>query len=141
MAHYRYYIVNDWIKMLDVRIQNKSPPIIQLGFIRFWREPQPLFFVNIPSIILRPDKYNSLVTKEITLFFLGGIKRVTCVDSIKNCCFLFFLGDVQGVSVLIHRASFDDRPPTTKQRRRRKKKVESHKNAQQSTESRFDSIK
>ena len=27
MAQYRYYIVNDWIKMLDVRIQNKSPPI------------------------------------------------------------------------------------------------------------------
>ena len=32
---------------------------IQLGFIRFWRDPQPLLFVNIPSIILRPDKYNN----------------------------------------------------------------------------------
>ena len=31
-----------------------------LGFIRFWREPQPLFFVNVPSIILRPDKYNNM---------------------------------------------------------------------------------
>ena len=26
MAHYRYYIVNDWIKMLDIRIQNKPTP-------------------------------------------------------------------------------------------------------------------
>ena len=68
MAHYRYYYgtlqvlyVNDWIKMLDVRIQRKSPPHnIQFGFIRFWREPQLLFFVNIPSIILRPDKYKKL---------------------------------------------------------------------------------
>ena len=60
MAHYRYYMVNDWTKMLDVRIQNKSPPIIQFGFIRFSKEPQLLFFVNIPSIILRPDKYNKM---------------------------------------------------------------------------------
>ena len=44
MAYYRYYI---------------PPHNIQLGYIRFWREPQPLFFVNIPSVILRPDKYNN----------------------------------------------------------------------------------
>ena len=54
--------MNDWIMMLDVRIQRKSPPhIIQLGFIRFWSEPQTLFFVNIPSIILRPDKYSIMI--------------------------------------------------------------------------------
>ena len=46
--HITGIIVNDWIKMLDVRIYNKSPPHnIQ-------------FFVNIPSIILRSDKYNNI---------------------------------------------------------------------------------
>ena len=62
--------MNDWIKMLDVRIQRKSPPHNnQLGFIRFLREPQPLFFVNIPSIILRPDKYNTSINLVFNLVF------------------------------------------------------------------------
>ena len=72
--------------MLDVRIHNKSPPIIfRLGFIRFWREPQPLFFVNIPSIILRPDKYNkwsifqSRVTHMNYFYFEDLCKNDICL--------------------------------------------------------------
>ena len=70
--------MSDWIKMLDVRIQRKSPPHNnQLGFLRFWREPQPLVFVNIPSIILRPDKYNTIIDL-IKNFALSKIGKHKC---------------------------------------------------------------
>ena len=62
--------------MLDVRIQNKSPPIIfRLCFIRFWSEPQPLFFVNIPSIILRPNKYNKI---SIRVIYISATNILAC---------------------------------------------------------------
>ena len=80
MAHYRYYIA-----LLDVRIQNKSPPIIfRLGFIRFWRKPQPMFFVNIPSIILRPDKYNTIY--KYSIFFLYFVRSTDfiCYPLVPN---------------------------------------------------------
>ena len=40
------------------RIQNKFPPIIfSLASLGFGGNLRQLFFVNIPSTILRPDKY------------------------------------------------------------------------------------
>ena len=79
-THYRYFIVNDWIKMLDVRIQRKYPPHnIQLDFIRFRREPQPLFFVNIPSIIFTE------VMKKLDCFYYSLIFTVSKVQKLwKN---------------------------------------------------------
>ena len=83
--------MSDWIKMLDVRIQRKSPPHnIQLGFIRFWREPQPLFFVNTPSILLRPDKYyikfkflSYLITIFFFIIFVNHRNNISALKTIK----------------------------------------------------------
>ena len=53
-------LYSEWLDQgLDARIQNKSPPIIfSLASLDFGGNLRQLFFVNIPSIILRPDKYN-----------------------------------------------------------------------------------
>ena len=46
---------------------NVSSHKYQFGIFRFWREPQPLFFVDIPSIISRPDEYNTKANKDIQI--------------------------------------------------------------------------
>ena len=57
---YRCYIVNGWIKMLDggIQIESLLPQYLAWLLLGFGGNLKPLFFVNIPSIILRPDKYN-----------------------------------------------------------------------------------
>ena len=65
-------LYSEWLDQDLVRIQNKSPPIIfSLASFGFGGNLSQLFFVNIPSIILRPDKYNtstSLVDLYVIIF-------------------------------------------------------------------------
>ena len=74
----------DWHNEWECFVDFKKPLCrgnIQLGFIRFWTEPQPLFFVNIPSIILRPDKYNRLTyQRQQILKYLSSICKTLCHD-------------------------------------------------------------
>ena len=53
-------LYSEWLDQdLVGRIQNKFHPIIfSLDSLGFGGNLSQLFFVNIPSIILRPDKYN-----------------------------------------------------------------------------------
>ena len=54
------------------RIQNKSPPIIfSLASLGFGGNLSQLFFVNNPSILLRPDKYNK--NNKFNLFLILGL--------------------------------------------------------------------
>ena len=61
MAHLQM-LYSEWLdKDLVAGIQNKSPPIIfSLASFGFGGNLNQLFFVNNPSILLRPDKYNIL---------------------------------------------------------------------------------
>ena len=56
-------LYNEWLDQdLVGRIQNKPPTIIfSLASLGFGGNLSQLFFVNIPSIILRPNKYNTLM--------------------------------------------------------------------------------
>ena len=59
MAHLRMLYSKQLDQDLVGRIQNKSPPIIfSLASLGFGGNLSQLFFVNNPSILLRPDKYN-----------------------------------------------------------------------------------
>ena len=52
---------SDWLDQNLVRIQNKSPPIIfSLAPLSFGGNLSQLLFVNNPSILLRPYKYNRM---------------------------------------------------------------------------------
>ena len=61
----KYMLYSEWLDQdLVARIQNKSPPIIfSLAFLGFGGNLSQLFFVKIPSIILRPDKYNTNIIR------------------------------------------------------------------------------
>ena len=60
MAHLQM-LHSEWLDQdLVGRIQIKSPPtIFNLASLGFGGNLSQLFFVNILSIILRPDKYNT----------------------------------------------------------------------------------
>ena len=68
MAHLqRLYF--EWLDQnLVVRIQHKSPPIIfSWASLGFGGNLSQLFFVNNPSILLRPDKYNNIQNLRDTI--------------------------------------------------------------------------
>ena len=54
---------------------------------RFWREPiSLLFFVNIPSIILKPDKYNNILTGNLYFNSLC-CHKASCLEPFPECSF------------------------------------------------------
>ena len=96
MAHLQM-LYCEWLDQdLVGRIQNKSPPkIFSLASLGFGENLSQLFFVNIPSIILRPGKYN--IGTVLCYNFEICLKQFLCFSlshgktSPKLICYLFKL--------------------------------------------------
>ena len=76
-------LYSEWLDPdLVGRIQNKSPPIIfSLASLGFGGNLSQLFFVNNPSILLRPDKYNSTARWRQTLAHSDSNKRMVLLKN------------------------------------------------------------
>ena len=86
MAHL-LMLYSEWLDQdLVASIQNKSPPIIfSLDFLGFGGNLSQLFFVNMSSIILRPDKYNKKTVNVKHAFSFNPFFPILTYGSTSYC--------------------------------------------------------